>query len=210
MDPKRIVREGYDRIAERYAAWAGHARTDERERYTRVLLDALPLGASVLELGCGGGVPTTRALAQRFVVIGMDISARHVELARHAVPAATFLVGDMAALDFPSERFDAVLAFYSLIHVPRDEHTVLLRNVVRWLRPGGLFVATMGASGTENGYVEDWLGVPMYWSHFDSATNRQLVEGVGLCIESAREETTDEDGVPVTFLWVVARKPTTA
>jgi ubiquinone/menaquinone biosynthesis C-methylase UbiE len=63
MDPKRIVREGYDRIAERYAVWAGHARTDERERYTRVLLDALPLGASVLELGCGSGVPTTLALA---------------------------------------------------------------------------------------------------------------------------------------------------
>lgn len=207
MDPKRIVREGYDRIAERYAAWAGDTLSGDRERYARVLLDTLPPGAAVLELGCGTGVPLARELAPRFAVTGVDISARHVDLARMNVPAATFVQADMAALAFPPEMFDAVAAFYSIIHLPRHEHPALLRNVARWLRPGGLFVATMGATATEYGYEENWLGAPMYWSHFDSATNRQLVEAAGLRIESAREETADEDGVPVTFLWVVARKP---
>lgn len=207
MDPKRIVREGYDRIAERHAAWAGKTRSDERERYARVLLDALPAGASVLELGCGAGVPTTQALARRFAVTGVDISPRHVALARRNVPAATFIQADMTALDFPLASFDGIAAFYSIIHVPRDEHPALLRNVARWLRPGGLFVAAMGAGSTEDGYEADWLGAPMYWSHFDAATNRRLVTEAGLRIESAREETADEDGVPITFLWVVARKP---
>lgn len=72
---KEIV-AGYDRIAERYAAWATGVRIEERERYTHVILDALPAGAAVLELGCGSGVPTTQRLAARFTVTGVDISAR--------------------------------------------------------------------------------------------------------------------------------------
>ena len=100
-----------------------------------------------------------------------------------------------------------MVAFFSIIHVPREEQPGLLAKIARWLRPGGLFVATMGASATENGYEEDWLGAPMYWSHFDAETNQRLVEEAGLVIESAALETADEDGLPVTFLWVVARKP---
>ena len=46
----------------------------------------------------------------------------------------------------------------------------------------------------------------MYWSHYDSATNRALIEQAGLHIISAREETAEEDGQPVTFLWVIAQK----
>ena len=47
----------------------------------------------------------------------------------------------------------------------------------------------------------------MFWSHFDSETNLRLVEEAGLNILSAMERTADEDGVPVTFLWIVAQKP---
>jgi SAM-dependent methyltransferase len=207
MDPKQIVAQGYDAIAERRAEWASRTRTDERERYTAVLLNALPPGATVLELGCGVGVPTTQRLAQRFAVTGVDISAQHIALARRNVPAATFVQADMAALDFPPASFDAVAAFYSIIHVPREEHPGLVHDIASWLRPGGLLVATMGAGSTEAAVEPDWLGVPMYFSHFDGATNQRLVAEAGLQIISTREEIADEDGVPVTFLWVVARKP---
>lgn len=207
MDPKQIVARGYDAIAARHADWAGHTRTDERERYTAILLNALRPGARVLELGCGVGVPTTQRLARRFAVTGVDISAQHIALARGNVPAATFLQADMAALDFAPASFDAVAAFYSIIHVPREEHAALVHAIATWLRPGGLLVATMGAGATEAAVAPDWLGVPMFFSHFDGATNRRLVEEAGLRIISAREETADEDRAPVTFLWVVARRP---
>jgi len=91
--------------------------------------------------------------------------------------------------------------------VPREEHLALLQSIATWLRPGGLLVATMGATSLEAGYEQNWLGTPMYWSHYDSATNRQLVEQAGLHILSDREKTAEEDGVPVTFLWIVAQKP---
>ena len=181
-------------------------RANERARYAAELIARLPAGAAVLELGCGAGIPTTRALAERFDVTGVDIAARHIELARQNVPAAQFIHADMATLDIAPANFDAVAAFYSIIHLPREEHAGLLRAIAGWLRPGGLLVAAMGA-GAEPGDIEpDWLGAPMYWSHYDSTTNRALVERAGLHILSAREETDEEDGQPVTFLWVIAQK----
>jgi SAM-dependent methyltransferase len=204
---KRIVEQGYDRIAERYAKWAAHVWSDERARYTDLIVISLPEGADVLELGCAGGGPTTQALAARFKLIGVDLSARNIELARQNVPNAMLLHADMTELEIEPASFDAVVAFFSIIHVPREEQPGLLAQIARWLRPGGLFVATMGARATEDGYEEDWLGAPMYWSHFDAETNLGLVEEAGLTIASSTLETADEDGAPVTFLWVVARKP---
>jgi ubiquinone/menaquinone biosynthesis C-methylase UbiE len=205
-DPKQVVAQGYDRIAEKYLEWTQDARKGERARYTSVLLERLPKGAQVLDLGCGAGMPTTHALAERFEVTGVDISARQIALAQQNVPEATFIQADMARLDFASASFDAVAAFYALIHVPREEQAKLLQNITAWLHPGGLLVAAMGAQATKVN-LDDLLGAPMYWSSFDSETNRQLVEKAGLHIISAREETAEEFDKPVTFLWVVAQKP---
>jgi SAM-dependent methyltransferase len=114
MDPRRIVAEGYDRVADRYAQWAYHEVVDEaRPRYVALVLDSLPEGASVLELGCGGGGPSTRQLAARFSLTGVDISARQVELARQSAPGATFIHADMSRVEFPSSSFDGVVAFYA-------------------------------------------------------------------------------------------------
>jgi SAM-dependent methyltransferase len=207
MTPKQIVEAGYDRIAERYSEWTGETLVDERERYVALLWESLPDGAEILELGCATGVPTTRELVKRFAVTGVDISARNIALAKERVPEATFMQADITQLTLPPASFDAVIAFYTITHVPREEHAQLLRNIASWLRPGGLFVASMGA-GDDPGTVEDdWLGAPMYFSAFDATTNRRLVREAGWELLSADEITGDEDGEPVTFLWVVAHKP---
>ena len=206
LDPKRLVEQGYDRIAGRHHEWGAQARPGEKARYAAVLFERLPGGASVVELGCGSGSTTTERLAERFQLTGVDISARQIELIRQRIPHATFIQADMASLDFPAESFNGVAAFYSIIHVPRAEHAGLLRRIAAWLRPGGILVATMGASSTEAGYDDDWLGAPMYWSHFDSETNRRLVEQAGLTILTAQVETAEEHGAPSTFLWVIAEK----
>jgi SAM-dependent methyltransferase len=209
-DPKRIVEEGYNRIFEQHSQWASSVRVAERAKYTKVLCERLPPSTEVLELGCGVGVPTTQELAELFSVTGVDISAQQIAVARRNVPTVRFIHADMMKLDFAPASFGGVAAFYSLIHVPRHEQPTLVQSIASWLRPGGLLVATMGAHSVEAGFENDWLGAPMYWSCFDSETNRQMVEEAGLHILSAREETADEFGTPVTFLWVVARKPSLA
>ena len=204
---KSVVRTSYDTIADEFLAWTQQVRVAERERYTTTLLDRLDANAQVLELGCGAGLPTTKRLTERFQVTGVDISSRQIEFARQHVPTAKFIRADMMELTFPSARFDAVTAFYSIVHVPREEQPQLLPNIHTWLRPKGLLVAALGASAQHAGYEDDWLGAPMYWSSFDAETNRQMVEDARFQIISAVEETVMEDGDEVTFLWVIARKP---
>lgn len=204
---KDIVARGYNLIAKRYAEWSAQVRVEERDRYTNRILNGLPFGASVLEIGCGSGDPTTMRLAQRLKIVGIDISERQIELARRNVPTASFILGDITTSDFSPSSFDAVIGFYSLIHIPRDEQPRLLRSISAWLKPGGLFVASMSVHSDEGDIEENWLGEPMFFSGFDSLTNNRLVQEAGLDILSAVEETADEFGSPTTFLWIVAQKP---
>jgi hypothetical protein len=100
-----------------------------------------------------------------------------------------------------------VVAFYSLTHVPRDEQGDLLGRIRRWLRPGGLFLASMGADDEPGDVEADWLGVDMYFSHYGAKANRRLVERAGLVIERAEIAVEPEDRHDARFLWVVARGP---
>src|SRR5918995_2177942 len=87
---RRIVRDGYDSISDRYTSWATGELSPGRAHALRLVYEMVPHGARVLELGCGAGVPMTKALASRYSVHGVDISERQVDQARHNVPMATF------------------------------------------------------------------------------------------------------------------------
>ena len=201
-----MVADGYDRISDAYTRDAETTRAGERDAYTRRLFGIVPAGAQVLDLGCGAGVPTTRLLAERYAVTGVDISGEQIRRARENVPKAQFVQSDMTSLCFPPGSFDAVVAFYSIIHVPRDEQPGLFRASHTWVAPGGYFLGALGAHDAAADIEGDWLGAPMYWSSFDASTNRQMVAAAGFSVLSASLETAEEDGHPVTFLWVLARK----
>ena len=203
IEPKKVVEEGYDRMGERYAHELGITRQDLRSRQVSYLMNELPGGSELLDLGCGAGTPTTKRLAEHFTVTGVDISQRQVERARRDIPGATFIRADITSLHLPPCSFDAVTAFFSIIHVPRHEQPDLLRSIATWLRPNGLFFATMTARSKEIDFDACWMGAPMFWSGHDSVTNKKTVREAGLEIVSA-EETQDSDGH---FLWFMARKP---
>ena len=105
-------------------------------------------------------------------------------------------------------RFDAVVAFYSLTHVPRADLPALLADVHRWLRPGGVLVTSMGAQDGPDEVEADWLGAPMFFSHYGAKRNRALVREAGFVLEEAVVESEPEDRHDALFLWVVARRPT--
>ena len=202
-----MVARGYDEVAQRYLEWSPLRPSGPRREYLQRALDLVPAGARVLELGCGAGVPMTAALAEGRHVTGVDISATQVELARRNVPTATFLHADMTALAFEPEAFDAVVAFYSLTHVPRDDVPPLLARIRDWLRPGGALLASFGVEDDPGTIEEDWLGVDMYFSHFSAKKNRRLVAEAGLVVDSAEVLVEPEDRCDARFLWVVAHRP---
>ncbi len=206
---KRVVEAGYDRVAESYLA-----TKDPRDPTTLAALEELagmiPPNGTVLDLGCGAGVPVTRWLASRgFALTGVDISARQLELARRLVPTADFVKADMTELAFAPGIFDAVVAFHSIIHVPRTEHAALLERIHRWLKPDGPFLATL-STGEWEGEEADWegWGAAMRWSHHDKEANLEMLRGAGFEISSAEARTGGGTGdQEETWLWVLARKP---
>ncbi len=202
---KRLVESGYDRMAEAYLA----GKVPDDPTTIAALEDLgkkLPPGASVLDLGCGAGVPATKWLAERYSVVGVDVSEKQLELAKKNAPNARFIKSDMASLDFEPETFDAVVAFVSIIHVPREEHGSLFEKIHGWLKPGGHLLATLSVGAWE-GEDENWegWGAAMWWSHHDGEENLKMLRDAGFSIISAEAKsgkgTGDEEE---TWLWVLA------
>jgi ubiquinone/menaquinone biosynthesis C-methylase UbiE len=206
-DRRRTVEAGYNALADSFGEWMARVEGDPWERFLEELAARLPTGAGVLDLGCGNGTKTAR-LADRFDVLGVDVSDRQLELARAEVPAATFVHADFMELDFPAETFDAVTALYSIVHAPREEHPALLDRIRYWLKPGGHFLASMSHVGGPD-RVEEWLGVEMFFSGFDAKTNGRLVRDAGfeLLIEEVAWMHEPEPNGDAAFLWVLAKKP---
>lgn len=185
-DPKAIVRHGYDLVSRAYRA--DDAAEGQYAEWLDLLEARLPPPAKILDLGCGCGVPVARRLSPRYEVTGVDLSPVQIERARALVPTATFRCADMTAIELSDAGFDAIVCLYAIIHVPLAEQPGFLRNVARWLRPGGLLVATVG-HGVWTGIEKDWLGVPggdMWWSHADAATYRRWLADAGLVVEEER------------------------
>jgi len=206
-DPRRIVADGYDRIAERYAQWSRDEVVDQtRPKYQSLLLESLAPGAELLELGCGGNNSTTRKLAGRFRLTGVDIAERQIELARQAIPNATFICDDMTRMSFPSSSFDAIASFYAFNHLPFGELPGLVSKIADWLKSGGLLVTALARRYDPGTLEADWLGAPMYFSGYTSDESRRFVIAAGLSIVSLQLEPILENGHATEFLWLVARK----
>ena len=130
------------------------ADTQQRAMLNAYLTDAaLPLGARLLEVGCGTGA-VSRVLATWPGVretIGVDPSPVFVAKARELAAGLTALAfeeADGRSLPFGGDTFDAVVFHTTLCHVPGPE--VMLREAVRVLRPGGRVAVFEGdyATGT--------------------------------------------------------------
>ena len=208
MDPKQIVADGYDRIARRYAEW--DAGGDEvRAWFLDEVLQRLPAGAAVLELGCGSGTAAA-ALADGRSYTGVDLSAGQLTMARERLPDLRFLQGDLTTISFPDAAFDAVVAFWVFNHVPRAQQAPTFARIFRWLRPGGRLMLTLGAGDTVDEVQEDWLGVPMFFAGFEPDANERSLLDTGFELELSETRSQIEEGEgEATFHWVIARKPQT-
>ena len=170
------VRDSYDRIAGRYVDSRGQF---DSLPYLERFADLLPAVGTVLDVGCGAGIPAARFLVNRgFAVQGIDISRRMIELARANVPGAAFEVRDMLSMRHGEFAVDGIVALYSVFHVKRDQHQQLISILRSFLKPGGALLLTMGAEDWE-GSEPDFHGAEMFWSHFGRERNRAMLEAVG-------------------------------
>jgi SAM-dependent methyltransferase len=155
----RLVKEGYDRVAEEYAKRI----YDELEGkpLDRHLLNRFAEGVRgrgvVCDLGCGPGHVARHLHGQGADVFGIDLSPRMVEAAARLNPSIDFRTGDMMALEAGDESWAGIVAFYSVIHIPSANVVTALREMGRVLQPEGLLLLAFHV-GVDPVHLDDWWG----------------------------------------------------
>ena len=192
MDDRKTndVAGSYDLVADEYVA-----RIYDELRHKpldRQLLDRFADGVREVglacDMGCGPG-QVARYLHERGAqVCGIDLSPEMVVRARRLNPGIDFEQGDMLALDTEDEAWAGIAAFYSIIHIPRDEVVRALRELRRVLRPGGLLLLTFHI-GDEIKHLEEWWGhkVCVDFLFFRSDEMARYLKSAGFEIEEIIE-----------------------
>ncbi|WP_313333199.1 class I SAM-dependent methyltransferase [Sphingobium yanoikuyae] len=102
-----------------------------------------PAPARILDLGCGGGWTSIFLARHGYEVVGQDIAADMIELARENAGLyrvgdhLQFICGDFESLDF-QDHFDAAIFFDSLHHA--EDEALAIRSAYRALKPGGILI----------------------------------------------------------------------
>lgn len=94
--------------------------------------------ARTLDLGCGPGAFSD--LFEGGDYVGVDLNPRYIDHARRTRKGA-FIVGDARHVDLPGARFDQILIFGLLHHLPDEDVRAVLAECRRLLRPGGRVLA---------------------------------------------------------------------
>ena len=99
----------------------------------------LEAGASVLDVGCGGGFLSNDLARTGFKVTGVDLSPESLKIAEayDETHSVKYEVADAFSLPYPDQSFDAVTAMDFLEHV--DDPEKVIKEFSRVLKPHGLF-----------------------------------------------------------------------
>ena len=153
------LRAGYDRVAEQYAAEFFEELKDKPFDCQQLdTFAASVIGKGIVcELGCGPG-QVARYLKDRGVNMrGIDLSPEMVRVARRLNPDIPFEQGDMMSLDQADDSLAAIVLFYAIIHIKREDVVRALQEMNRVLTPGGkLFLACHAGEGEL--HRDEWYG----------------------------------------------------
>ncbi len=113
----------------------------------------IPKGSRLLDCACGSGYGSELLAEKAGSVLGIDRCSDAIDYARahFDAPNIEFRQGDIGHLKFAQDSFDAVVSLETLEHVPRDVCESYLRNIVQWLKPGGILVCSSPMLRYSNG-----------------------------------------------------------
>ena len=172
--------EAFDQLAEKYQG--EHSHNPFQAALIERVNALLPAGSSILDLGCGTGVPTAKIFTEAGKrVVGVDISEGMLRLAREQVPAADFKHGNFKDLPDDFGTFNAVTAFFSLLMLSKADIESTLRKATGWLAPGGYFA--VGMVNFDADFVPfEFMGVPVNVSGYLEPDLKATLQAAGFAV----------------------------
>lgn len=136
-----------------------------------------PLGGTILDLGCGAGLPIAGYfISQGYGVTGVDTSEPLLALSRSRYPAQEWIAADMRTLDL-DRSFAGIIAWDSFFHLTPDDQQAMFPVFARHAGPRAPLMFT---SGPQHGSVlGEMEGEPLYHGSLDPEEYRSLLEETG-------------------------------
>ena len=184
----------YDLIADWYAADRTHLRGLTQ---VQAFVATLPPRASVLDVGCGNGIPLTKFLVDAgYEVLGIDSSPRMLEKFRTNLPGTPTICSAIQTAHLPDRHFDAAISWGMIFHLNHQDQAIAFAKIAAALKTSGRFLFTAGDRGNKGDDGIDGApmnGVPFhYWSCTPDGY-RELLEQVGfLFIETFQDRETQD------------------
>ncbi len=179
------TRTSYNRVAEEYTRLIPDELKDkplDRELLDR-FAERVEGKGHVCDLGCGPG-HIARYLHERgAIVFGIDLSPMMVEQARRISPSIEFRQGDMR-----DRELAGIAAFYSIIHIPREEVAEVLEELRCVLQPDGLLLLAFHR-GSNVVHMDEWWGesVSLDFAFFEREEMEGYLRQAGFTIEESTE-----------------------
>ena len=192
IDVCAITRKTYDRIAAGYSqkikeltskTWVGKFEKHLADRFLSLIREYYKDDLEILDIGCGYGKDTYYfSKKARVNAKGFDFSPGMLSEARKLYPDIYFVEGDMRDLGFLDIWFHGVWANGCIYHVRKKEVDRVLTEVVRVLRPGGIFSFNfkLGEGERLEKNPRSYGGKPRFYAYYNNSEMIGMLEQAGL------------------------------
>lgn len=176
---------GYEQVAETFMA---QRNTSIGASTVRHWGRTLPRSSSVLDLGCGHGVPVSQVLIEEgFTVHGIDASPKMVAAFLKRFPSAFAECAAVEDSEFFGRSFDGIIAWGLMFLLPPETQALVISKVAKALNRGGKFLFTAPKEAVT---WQDVLTGRQSIS-LGSAKYQRIMHPVGLTLEGQRSDEGD-------------------
>lgn len=190
-----LTKSAYDTVANVYA---DHFRSTEPENPLELAMidhfvDLVPSSRRVLDAGCGAGRMLPHLAARGCQPMGIDLSGEMIRRASLDHPEFPCRVGSLTHIEEETASFDGVFSWYSTIHNPDVDLDVMLTEMTRVLRPGGVLLIAfqVGAGMRRVGQAFENLGYDIVMNRYhrssEDMVTRLVQQGLDVLARLERE-----------------------